>query len=56
METDFRRLVASVARWIIANDANDENGAKQTPEQRELVSLIGQLEGKLGGTVGFNVD
>ena len=39
METDFRRLVASVARLIIANDAN---GAKQTREQRELVSLVGK--------------
>ena len=47
--SDSDYLLASVAKWIVANDAN---GAKQTPEQREAVEEIKQrmtnLKGKRG--------
>ncbi len=43
MDIKFRRLVASVARWIIANE---DNGANQSPAQRNLVQQIRELEGE----------
>jgi hypothetical protein len=37
MTKDADFLLASVAKWIVANDLN---GAEQSPEQRELVEKI----------------
>ena len=50
MGIDAETLAALVAKWIIANE---DNGAKQSPEQRSLVQHIRKLAGKLDGTRGF---
>ena len=48
--TNSDYLLASVAKWIVANDAN---GAKQSQEQREAVEEIKLRMTNLKGKRGF---